>query len=747
MTRMRFVVVACGLALASVPAVAKDRSQTEPVWVTSWGSSQQIPEPGNALPADELKDATLRQIFHLSVGGSALRVHLSNAFGTEALQITSVHVAHPLSRSSPAIDAESDRALTFAGNPEVTIPPGAEVVSDPLAMPVAPLSDFAVTFHLDAPPVQETGHPGSRATSYYARGDQVNAADLTGAKHVDHWYQVTGVDVLADAGAASVVALGDSTTDGHGATTNGNDRWTDVLAARLQGAPATREIGVSNQGIGGNHLLTDGLGPNALARFDRDVLAPAGVRWVIVFEGVNDLGGLAREHEVSQEEHAAFVKKIIAAYEQLIARAHAHGLLVYGATITPFVGSDYYHPGPLSEADRQAVNAWIRGGGHFDATIDFDAAVRDPQHPDRYLPAYDCGDHLHPSPAGYKAMADSIPLSLFAQGAGAAAQAMEFADNPNFTIAGVTDWTAAGGHGSDVTLRTSEALNREAVALKANGSGAGTLNPAAEAHRQAGTTAEANGDPLKAVHEFAEAFRLDPSEQNSFAWGSELLQHRAVLQAKEVFEQGVRLYPKSSRLLTSLGAALFAGALYEESAERLCEASDLDPGNPEPYQFMGRIEVVAPHFDSCMDARLARYAELDPNNSLANYFYAMDLWKQQGTTLDAATRQRIESLLTKAVTIDAQCSDGFLQLGNLKSSGKDYSAAVGFYEKAIGANPQSSEAHYRLGVAYDRIGQRENAKAEFAAHDAIAKQQAAETERERKEIKQFVVEAEKRPTQ
>ena len=393
---------------------ASPATSSGPVWVASWGSSQQIPEPQNALPAGDLKDATVRQIVHLSVGGSVLRVHLSNAFGTAALHFTSVHAAHAVSPASSAIDAASDHALTFAGTPDVTIPPGAEIVSDPLAMAVAPLSDLAVTFHLDAPPERETGHPGSRATTYLVHGDAVSAADLTDAQHVDHWYQVTGIDVQAGPGAAAVVVLGDSITDGHGATTNGNDRWTDVLATRLQGTAETRAIGVSNQGIGGNHLLTDGLGPNALARFDRDVLAPAGVKWVIVFEGVNDLGGLAREGEVSQPEHAAFVKQVIAAYEQLIMRAHAHGLRVYGATITPYVGSEYYHPGPLSEADRQTVNAWIRAAGHFDATIDFDAVVRDPLHPERLLPAYDCGDHLHPSPAGYRAMAAAIPLAYFA---------------------------------------------------------------------------------------------------------------------------------------------------------------------------------------------------------------------------------------------------------------------------------------------------------------------------------------------
>jgi lysophospholipase L1-like esterase len=388
---------------------------TQPVWVASWGASQQIPEPQNAMAMDDLRDETVRQIVHLSVGGSALRVHVSNAFGTEALHFTSVHIARPISPSSSAIDPASDRALTFAGSSDVTVPPAAEFVSDALEYPLAALSDVAVTFHLDAPQAGETGHPGSRATSYFVHGDFVAAPNLLNPKHVDHWYQLSAIDVLATSGAASIVALGDSITDGHGAITNGNDRWTDVLAQRLQSSPNTRSIGVSNQGIGGNHLLTDGLGPNALARFDRDVLAPTGVRWVIVFEGVNDLGGLARNGEVAPVEHTALVQRLLSAYEQIILRAHAHGLRVFGATVTPYAGSAFYHPGPLSEADRQAVNAWIRASGHFDAVMDFDSIVRDPQHPDRLLPAFDCGDHLHPSPAGYRAMGEAIQLSLFAQ--------------------------------------------------------------------------------------------------------------------------------------------------------------------------------------------------------------------------------------------------------------------------------------------------------------------------------------------
>ena len=410
-----FVLAGIAIFFSGVFAVGQARQSSSAVWVASWGASQQIPEPQNALMPEALTDATVRQIFHLSVGGQAVRVHISNAFGTEALRISAVHIARPASSSSPEIEPASDQPLTFSGSEEVIIPPGAEMVSDRANFAVVPLSDLAVTFHLTAPPARETSHPGSRATSYYVHGAAVNAPILTDAKHIDHWYQVSEIDVQGTPGAGTVVALGDSITDGHGATTNGNDRWTDVLAARLQGSPATRNIGVSNQGIGGNHLLTDGLGPNVLARFDRDVLAATGVECLIVFAGVNDLGGLAREGEVSEAQHAALVQRVLGVYQQIVVRAHAHSLRVIGATITPYVGSAYYHPGPLSEADRQAVNKWIRASGNFDAVIDFDSVVRDPQHLDQLLPAYDSGDHLHPSPAGYKAMGDAVPLTVFAR--------------------------------------------------------------------------------------------------------------------------------------------------------------------------------------------------------------------------------------------------------------------------------------------------------------------------------------------
>ncbi len=392
------------LSLPPVPA-------PNPHWVASWATPQQIPEAKNALPA--LHDATLRQVVHLSLGGTRLRIHISNVFGTLPLHLSAVHIARP-GAAAGSIDAASDRALRFSGHADVTIPAGADYISDPIGFSVPPLGDLAITLHYDDTPAQQTGHPGSRATSFYAPGDHVADAVLPGATAVDHWYQIEGVDVLAFADAAAVAVLGDSITDGRGSTTNGNDRWTDVLAWRLRRSPQWPNIAVLNKGIGGGRVLQDGLGPSALARFDRDVLAPASVKWLIVLEGINDLAVLTRDAPATPQAHAAMVAGVIAGYAQIIARAHAHGIKVYGATILPDLGGDYYHPDAQNEADRHAVNAWIRSPGHFDAVIDFDAALRDPAAPDALLPAYDSGDHLHPNPAGYKAMADAVPLALFA---------------------------------------------------------------------------------------------------------------------------------------------------------------------------------------------------------------------------------------------------------------------------------------------------------------------------------------------
>lgn len=396
----------------AVPGIESLCAQTHSVG--SWAASQQLVEPRNSLPADDLRDATLRQIVHLTLGGSTLRVTISNRFGTAPLHFTGVHIARPESPASAKLVAGSDKALTFSGASDVIVPAGADYVSDPIHFPVAPLSDLAITLHIEVPPAQQTGHPGSRATSYVVHGDQLSAADLPEAKKVEHWYFISSVDVDATSYSAAVVTLGDSITDGHGATTNGNDRWPDVLARQLQAQADTKNVAVLNHGIGGNRLLLDSLGPNALARFDHDVIAQPAVRYLIVLEGVNDLGMFTKDGSVPPAEHQQEVHRIIGAYEQMIARAHAHGIKAFGATIMPFVGSGFYHPGSETEADRQAINEWIRTPGHFDGVVDFDKLTRDPEHPDHLAAKYDSGDHLHPSPAGYAAMGEAVPLSWFA---------------------------------------------------------------------------------------------------------------------------------------------------------------------------------------------------------------------------------------------------------------------------------------------------------------------------------------------
>jgi tetratricopeptide (TPR) repeat protein len=419
-----------------------------------------------------------------------------------------------------------------------------------------------------------------------------------------------------------------------------------------------------------------------------------------------------------------------------------------------------------------------------------------------------------------------IDLVLQAWGDAAAAQPMGFSDAPNFTVAGVTDWTAVGGHGSDSILRTSEDLARETLALKAQDAGqhasagmkndprsesslraaltttpgsfaanhqlgnfylhagryseslplleaAYRIDPAndenehdlaiacenvgdlkqarehianllkrrneADLHRIAGELDEKLGDPLAAVQEYQQAASLDPSEQNYFDWGSELLLHRAVWQAAEVFRNGIKAHPQSARLQTALGTALFAGALYDEAARSLCAASDLDPANSEPYIFMGKIEIAAPMPLPCIEPKLARFVQQNPDSSVANYLYAMAILKRQHQPASKSASPQVEALLKKAVSLDSKCSDGYLQLGILAVSQHNYEKAIQLYIKAIDADPQLGEAHYRLGVAYDRLGEREKAAQEFQLHDEIEKRQAAAIERERRDVKQFVV--------
>jgi tetratricopeptide (TPR) repeat protein len=369
------------------------------------------------------------------------------------------------------------------------------------------------------------------------------------------------------------------------------------------------------------------------------------------------------------------------------------------------------------------------------------------------------------TPAGARRPIDLVLDPMGIQSAGGAASSspqMEFSDQPNFTVAGVTDWTAAGGHGSDASLRASEALARETLTLKPQGAAPApdTLkagdrvalqqardhatkllaqNETADLHRQLGEIDEKLDDPLDAVHEFEHAVRIDPTEQNYFEWGSELLLHRAVWQAAEVFADGAKAYPKSARMLAALGAALFASARYDEAAQRLCQASDLAPSDAEPYLFLGRIEIASPSPLPCAEEKLARFAAQQPGNALANYFYAMAVWKRQAMPPDPQDMQRVEALLEKAEKIDPKCADADLQLGLLSFSRGNYRRAVDYYTRAIAADPQLSEAHYRLAVAYDRMGESGNARQEFQLHEQIEKSQAEEVERQRREVKQFLV--------
>jgi lysophospholipase L1-like esterase len=385
-------------------------------WVTTWGASQQLTEPSNMPPAPGLKNNTLRQVLHVSLGGKRLRLKFSNVFGDGPISIGSAHIASFMGGSS--IAANNERALVFQGSPSVTISPEEEVSCDPFDYDVAPLSDLAVSVYFTEMPAAITGHPGSRCTSYIEPGDAVSALDLPEAVPVVHWYILACMEVWTPPNGAAVAILGDSITDGWGSTTDGNDRWPDVLAWRLQGNPHTAHVAVVNAGIGGNSVLRGGLGPTALSRFARDVLNASGVRWLIVCEGVNDIGtrmplsGIQAGAQGADGQTAA-ARDLIAAYEQMIDRARAAGILVYGATLTPFEGHSYSTP--ESESSRQAVNEWIRTSGRFDSVIDMEAAVRNPRSTASLTPAADSGDHLHLSPAGYRMLAETVDLGLFAR--------------------------------------------------------------------------------------------------------------------------------------------------------------------------------------------------------------------------------------------------------------------------------------------------------------------------------------------
>ena len=374
-------------------------------WVGTWAASPvgSVVNEGQPGPAN----TTYRNIVHTSIGGSAVRVQLTNEFGTEPLTVGAAHIA--VSAGGGSIQTNTDHALTFNGKPTVEIPAGAFVLSDPVTMQAVPMSDLAVSVYVPEQRIRNTTcHTFGDSTNYVLQGDGTAAATADKSNPIYAWCFVKGIDVKTDGKAAAIATFGDSITDGAHATRDANRRWPDVLAARLQADKKTADLGVLNEGIGGNRVLHDGYGPSALARFDRDVIAQSGVKYLIILEGINDIGRLKNPHEPGDNITA---DDLIFGLTQLVTRAHQHGIKVFGATLTPYLPTGY--SSPQGEEVRQAYNQWIRTSGIFDGVIDFDKITQDPANPGSFLPAYDSGDHLHPGDAGYKAMGDAIDLSLF----------------------------------------------------------------------------------------------------------------------------------------------------------------------------------------------------------------------------------------------------------------------------------------------------------------------------------------------
>jgi len=377
-------------------------------WIGTWSNALHAPDAGFGITNPGFNNQTLRQIVHTSVGGDQVRVRLST-FGADALVVGAAHIA--LRDAGPEIVPGSDRVLTFSGQPSITIPPSGVVLSDPIELDVPALSDLAVTIFVPESTGPATWHFEGLQTSYVSPpGDFTASTNMPVASTTQAWFWLAGVDVTAPKQNGVIVAIGDSITDGTASTPDTNNRWPNHLARRLLARPGNHDMGVVDVGIAGNRVLHDIIGANALARFDRDVLVQTGVTHVIVLEGINDIGFSG----IGFPDQAVSADEIIAGHKQLIERAHARGLEIFGGTLTPFEGTTI--PGyftPEGEAKRQAVNEWIRTSGAYDAVIDFDAAIRDPSQPSRMLPAYDSGDHLHPNDAGYEAMANAIDLKLF----------------------------------------------------------------------------------------------------------------------------------------------------------------------------------------------------------------------------------------------------------------------------------------------------------------------------------------------
>ena len=406
-----------GIAAFAVAVPVLSQSNSTDRWVATWATALVArPLPPAAPPAGAtprppapttVQNQTLRQIVHTSIGGNRVRVVLSNAFGNAPLEVGGAAIA-PRAQGA-AVQGDASHVLTFAGRKTATILQGAVLVSDAVDMTVAPVSDLAVDLYLPGDvgigPSPATTHNGASQTSYVsATGNHVGMASLPVDKETGAWFALARVEVVAAPDTRAVVAFGDSITDGARSTLNMNARWPDTLARRLAEQKRGPKVAVLNAGISGNRVLGDGAGISALARFDKDVLMQSGVTHVIVMEGINDIG-------VARANASPSADDLIAGHRQLIARAHARGLKIYGATLTPFEGAGYYTP--EGEAKRQALNNWIRTSGEYDGVIDFDAVTRDPASPGKFAAFADSGDHLHPGDAGYKAMGDAVELALF----------------------------------------------------------------------------------------------------------------------------------------------------------------------------------------------------------------------------------------------------------------------------------------------------------------------------------------------
>jgi lysophospholipase L1-like esterase len=414
------------LALSGARAQDSDGGRS---WVATWGTAQQLaaetlpdwivpppreqnePPPPALLPPypRSFADQTVRMIVRTSIGGDGLRLTFANAIGVEPVRIGAVHVA--LRERGSAIDTATDRAVTFGGRAALEIQPGALVVSDavPLAMPA--LAELAISLYLPDETRSVTTHEFALSTTYVAAGNAPGAAELPNAATNLTYFWLTGVEVLASPDAGAIVALGDSITDGVSTTPDAHRAWPALLAAKLQRSPATSHWAVVNAGISGNRVRRDVIGASALGRFDRDVLGRAGVRWLVLFEGINDITFSALPG--APEAQRATAAQLIEGLSQLVDRAHARGIKVLGGTLMPMSGLWLYNA--ETEATRQAVNEWIRTSGKFDAVADFDAATRDPQDPARLKSAFDSGDHIHPNDAGNAAMADAVDTALFAR--------------------------------------------------------------------------------------------------------------------------------------------------------------------------------------------------------------------------------------------------------------------------------------------------------------------------------------------